>query len=266
MQIVFLDSDLSRHDFYKAVLKEIASEDEIHFISHPILFLDYFRTKVIPNQLHVDLIISDTVFPSDTFKDNIDFIRSSQETYSYHNFKLSSIPIVLHTAYFDSDEIRSLDVNKIIPKPLDENNNRFATDLLNIVKDWRKSIYDDLEILGIGLDFNFSKADLGYAVRVKSEKTKILSKAFLFKQQKLPYQWLNKNFFEMEFSIEELETLVNHYMELPKNKLEKERWEDQLQDFFKRNPKFLFANNYSQYWSQPKLDIPKTKNLISQTS
>ncbi len=261
MQILFLDLDVSKQDFYKAILKEIANENEIQFFSHPILLREHFKTKVIPYQLHVDLVISDVIFPSDTFQDNVDFFRLSQENYSDNNFKLSSIPIIIHTDLYDTADVKALDVDKIIPKPLNINNNTFANEVLDLVKEWRKKIYDDLEILGIGIDYDFAKSDLGYAVRVKSEQTKILSKGFLFKQQRLPYQWLNKEFFEYEASIEELENLINLYLALPKEKLQRIRWEDQLQAFFVNHPKFLFENNYLNYWSQPKLDIPESNRF-----
>lgn len=255
MRILFLDYDISKQDFYKNVLKDIASGNDLQFFSHPVALLDYIKSAVIPYQLHVDLIISDILFPSYTYSDFFDFFDTTQETYSYHNFKLSSLPIVLHSVHLSKEAIKYFNVAGIIQKPLDENNNSFASDIIDIVKQWRKKIFDDLEVLGVGLDFDFTKANMGYAVRIKSEQTNILSKSFLIKQEKLPYQWLSKDFFEMEFSIEELETLVNHYMELPRTKLKRDEWEEQLQNFFKRNPKFLFQDNYLNYWSQPKLNI-----------
>lgn len=254
--------DLSRRDFYKNLLKDISQNNELVFFSHPILAMDYFKEVIIPQQIHIDLIITDTVFSSFFFTDLLEFFRTSKETYSYRNFKLSSIPILLHSNHFQPDDFGDLHYSGIMRKSTDENDDLLPRHAKEIVKNWRQQIFNDLEVLGIGVDYSFDKINIGYTVKTKSEQTFILSSDFILKQTKLPYLWLDKSYFEQEASIEELETLINQQLKLSRNKLERIQWENQLQDFFNRNPKFLFNNSYSRFWSEPKLYYPNSRKHI----
>lgn len=260
MKILFLDNDERNRAFYRNLLRDISEGDDLIFFSKGQDLIDEFKKIIIPNQIHIDLLISEFELPDMQFSEILGYIRNSGENYSYHNFKLSSLPILLHSAYLPSD-IEYLNVDLVIDKPLDRKKTEFVKQIKLLVNNWRRKIYDDLEVLGIGLDYDFKNTKSGYIVRVKTQETYILSKAFVLKQERLPYLWLDNNFFDIESSIEELDVLVNQYMSLPKEKLKRNTWENQLQDFFKRNPKFLIHNNYSQFWSQPKINIPNTSRF-----
>ena len=262
MKILFLDFDISKQDFYRNLLNDISSKNELIFFTHPNSLLDYFKDIVIPQQEHIDLIISDIAFINYTFKDFLEFFRTSNVNYSYSNFKLSSIPIVLHTQFGFEADYHKLGIDLIIPKPINENHNDFCQQIKTIITSWRKKIFDDLEVLGIGLDFDFTKVSVGYSIKVRSERTSILSSAFVLKQNRLPYLWIDKHFFQQEATIEELESLVNQYMTSPKNELERRKWESQLQVFFMRNPQFILNDSYSKFWSEPRLYYPKSTKFI----
>jgi CheY-like chemotaxis protein len=262
MKILFVDNDLTKRDFYKNLLSEICDIRDLFFYSTAEDVIDFIKNTLIPEQIHIDVIISEFDFPDRSFKDILELIRDSDVTYSFNNFKLSSIPIVLHTAHFPINDYENLDVDLIVRKPLNENSNYFVQKIKSLIKSWRRSIFDDLEVLGLGVNYDFTNLNIGYTVRVKAEETKILSWAFVLKQERLPYLWLNKDFFEHENTIDELQQLIKQYMDLPRNTLERRQWEGQLQDFFNRNPNFLFRDNYSQFWSEPRLYYPNAKKHI----
>lgn len=262
MKILFIDSDISKRDFYTNLLKDICDKRDLVFYTTGADIIDFINNTLSKEQLHFDLIISEFDLPDRSFKDLLSLIRDSDATYSYNNFKLSAIPIVLHTGHFPSNDYENLDVDLVIRKPLNENNNDFVEQIKSLIKSWRKQIFDDLEVLGLGVNYDFASLNIGYTVKVKSDKTKILSTSFLLKQARLPYLWLNNDFFEYERTIDELESLVSQYLNLSRNALERKQWEAQLQAFFIRNPNFLFGDTYSRFWSEPRLYYPNERKHI----
>lgn len=259
MVVIFVGFEENEQSYYRNILKPISSENEISFYNKPEDAFQAFNNFIIPYQSHVDLIISRFSLKGDESVNFFNFFRNSVDTYSYYNFKLSSIPLVIIESDDDRDEQTLYSTEDLIHKPDDDSAGEFIEMVKDNVKKWRRLIYDDLEILGLGLDYNFDRIDIGYTVRVKLHQTEILSESFVLKQANLPYLWLSKDFFEIESSIDELESLVNNYLDMPREQLERIQWEEQLQDFFNRNPKFLFQNDFSNYWSQPKIKIPNSR-------
>ena len=262
MKILFLEPDISRHDFYRNILNDVSDKNDLIYFSSGQDLIDYLENTLPSTQEHIDLLISEFKLPDKLFKEILEAIRKSSDTYSSYNFKLASLPNLLYTDYNTKDDFENLDVDLIVPKSKDENRSLLALDVSSLVKSWRLKIFDDLEVLGVGLDYDFSKIGTGYSVKIRTDKTKILSTSFLLKQQALPYLWLGKNFFEIESSIDELDKLISMYLDLPRQKLERLNWEGQIQDFFNRNPKFIFQNNYSQFWSNPQINYHDSKRNI----
>ncbi|MBB6240500.1 hypothetical protein HDC90_005177 [Pedobacter sp. AK013] len=197
MNIIFIGFKETDNDYYKSVLKSVSNENELSFYYKADDAFNAFRNLIIPFQAHVDLIIAKFNLDGYEFAEFVDFFRNSLETYSYHNFKLSAIPIVIFQDEVSND-VNSYDVSNVIHQSDAENGIKFLQMVKDTVKNWRKQIYNDLEILGVGLDYSFNKIDLGYTVKVKSHQTEILSASFVLKQANLPYLWLNKDFFEIE--------------------------------------------------------------------
>ena len=262
MKILVIEPDNSKQDIYKNILKDVSDKRDLIFFTSGQDLIDYFENTLPSTQEHIDLLVSEFKLTDKTFKEILEAIRYSKATYSHNNFKLSALPILLHTNHETKTDFENLDVDLIIPKSKNDNEINLPTEIISLVKSWRLKIFDDLEILGIGLDYDFSKIGMGYSVKVKAEKTKILSSSFLLKQRALPYLWLGKDFFEAENSISELENLITMYLDFPREKLQRINWEGQLQDFFNRNPKFIFQNNFSAYWSNPKINYNGSKRNI----
>ncbi|TDQ73838.1 Shedu anti-phage system protein SduA domain-containing protein [Sphingobacterium yanglingense] len=253
MKIALLEPDISKWDVYRNMLKDISEGNDLIFFSSGHQLIDFVKQNLVGNKNHVDIIISEFILQDRAFTDILEIIRNSQSTFSAGNFKVSSIPVVLFTEKNPQTEYEKLDVDLIIDKSSKDDSDKLAEKLKSLNKSWRMQIFDDLEVLGIGIDYDFSKIDVGYTVKVKSDNTKVLSSAFVLNQSKLPYLWLSKNFFEQEQAIDELDVLVNQYMDLTRDKLYRKQWESQLQDFFERNPKFIFSDTYADFWSEPRL-------------
>lgn len=262
MKILFLDPNLNKRDYYKNLLSDVSDKNDIIFYTSGQDLIEFFENTLPSTQQHIDLLISEYNLFDKNFKEVLEAIRNSEANYSSSNFKLSALPILLHTSHETVTDFEKLDVDLIIPKSKNENTTTLSKEILELVKSWRLKIFDDLEVLGIGIDYDFSKIGAGYSVKVKSEKTKILSGSFIIKQQALPYLWLGKDFFEVESSISELENLITMYLDFPREKLIRLNWEGQLQDFFNRNPKFIFQNNFSQYWSNPQINYHDSRRNI----
>lgn len=259
MEILVLKTEFIDDAYYHNILQKITGVKATHYAYAFTSLLEPVINMIVSDQMHIDLIITEDYSPDRPFAEFINFIRQSQETYSFNNFKLSAIPIVLFTEVDPRIDYRNIGVDLII----DKNNRKQVDDsgeaMTSMIRTWRRKIYDDLEVLGIGMDYNFNRLTTGYAVTARIHQTKILSASFVLKQSKLPYLWLSSDFFELESSIDELENLINQYLNTSKESLQRIQWEEQFQEFFKRNPSFLFESNYSKYWSQPKLKIGNTK-------
>jgi hypothetical protein len=259
MEILILRTESIDTAYYHNILKEITGIKSTSYAWATTSLLGPVMDMIVKDQLHIDLIITESYSPDRPFVEFIDFIRQSQETYSFNNFKLSAIPIVLFTEVDPRVDYKNLSVDLIIDKNDRKQVDEAGAAMVSMIRSWRRKIYDDLEVLGIGLDYDFDRITTGYAVTARIHQTKILAASFVLKQNKLPYLWLSSDFFELESSIDELEKLINQYLTTSKESLQRIQWEEQFQDFFKRNPSFLFENNYSKYWSQPKLKVANTK-------
>ncbi|HWZ02147.1 MAG TPA: Shedu anti-phage system protein SduA domain-containing protein [Mucilaginibacter sp.] len=262
MKILFLEPNAGLHDTYRNLLKGLSDKSDLKFFVSGRDLLEYFQTNLPITQEHIDLLISEFILPDTFFVGILQFIRTSRETYSNNNFRLEALPVLLYTNHDVKTDFDNLRIDLVVPKNTNENKNTLSSKISSVVKSWRLKIFDDLEVLGIGLDYDFSKIKSGYSVKVKSEKTKILSNAFLLKQQALPYLWLSKDFFEVEKTIDELDNLITIYLDYPREKLQRLDWEGQLQEFFTRNPRFIFQNNYSQFWSTPQINYHNSKRSI----
>lgn len=261
MNIIIVGFKPAINEKYRNILEPVSSKNDLRFFTLGQEAIDYFDNAVVAFQLHIDLLIIAEEISDWKTNDLLAYFRGTKSTYSYNNFKLSSIPMMVVTGSFSSNpDLHHQEAELISDQDEKKHDDNFLQTVKDTLKEWRKDIYEDLEILGVGMDYCFDQIDIGYTVRVKSGNTKILSNSFLLKQQGLPYLWLKKDFFEIESSIDELDKLVNNYLDMSREELHATRWEDRLQAFFNRNPKFLFQNNFSNFWSQPKIYIPKTKN------
>jgi len=259
MNIILTGFQQADAEKYRDILEPISSKNDLQIFDLGQECIDFFNNAVIPAQMHVDLLIIAQEIRDWQTNDLLVYFREDGRTYSQNNFKLSALPMMVVAGANAADQDGyELDVERISDLDEKKRDENFLQTAKDTVMNWRKEIYNDFEILGLGLDYRFDKIDMGYAVRVKSSDTKILSNGFLIKQQGLPYLWIKKDFFELESSIDELDYLVNDYLNFSRKELDATRWEDRLQDFFNRNPKFLFQNNFANYWSQPKIDIPNS--------
>jgi hypothetical protein len=69
MRILFLDDDKSKRDFYRNILKYISENDDLIFYSTGQDLIDTFTNSIIPNQIHIDLLISEFVLSDKQFSD-----------------------------------------------------------------------------------------------------------------------------------------------------------------------------------------------------
>jgi hypothetical protein len=258
MEILIVDPDENLDDWYYNSLKELyINRRDIFFCRNMQEAQDFVTENLIRQQRHLDLIITDSftsAYQEDlTTAEFVEWIRKNEETFSFSNFKISSLPIIIFSQALDAVTFGKWEYVSHVPKEIIDQFAVLVPPSKSAVKAWRSDVLKDLDVLGIGVDVNPGNIQVGYTVKVRKDSTKILSYKYILTQTPLPYLWLRKELFQLEQSIEELEFLIKDYLNKTREQLKRSDWEKQFQEFFKRNPKFLFGNNYSKFWSEPAL-------------
>ncbi len=258
MRVIVVDDDVNSTMHLESILTE--SGFVVSTFNDPHLAIAFLE-KLCLLQEHIDLVTLDLNMPALDGIEVLKWIRDSQLTYSYGNFNLCSIPVIIISGFLNDRSFnqRCINIprNTLFEKPVPLNHDKFVNQIESIILDWRKNLLEELELIGLGINYESQKFSIGYLSRPKNTNLSILSSRFVSQPQNLPYLWLNKDFFELEASLEEFETLLN--LSATKSK---EIQEKTFHEFFIRNPKFILRNNYGEVWSQPRLRYPNKKKFI----
>lgn len=127
--------------------------------------------------------------------------------------------------------------------------NLFANDFLQVIKNWRRRLLEELDYLGV--KFNSGIIDYNtYFENIKKEvrPTKIISDNFKSFPRRLNYYWLDFNKEQIEKSIDEFIKMLNR-----SNTIGKKGEEKSYHLFFNKNKSFLVRDAYSKHRYEPKL-------------
>jgi hypothetical protein len=231
------------------------------FAESKTFIIDYLEKK----KHHIDLIITNdsSEQPGNVLDaSKLCFFKNSLTTsYSKNNFRICSIPIVLYSRFDSktSKEVRSFD--SIIQKNEYGNHEYFITECERLIKEWRKCLFNDIEVLGIkttGLnDFkntNYYKKYYLSKISANAEtyftlKTKVLSLEYIKYPVPLNYDWIILSQDKIAKAIEDFNRTYRTHVKYDRKNNERTI----LHDFFNRNQLILLRDVY--------YDLEYEKNL-----
>jgi hypothetical protein len=264
MRILINDHSLETENYKRIFAQYGYEENELIFSDSYLSTSEIIAQHLEGNKLHIDLII--------TNDDNEDeeilqphrlqyLIHSIHSSFSNRNFRISSIPIILYSKH-DTKNVWIADFNAIIKKNTEGNHDYFVDQCERIIKNWRISVLQDLDSLGLkpsqcSKDFYKSKYYqntykreisanyLGYY----ANRTSVLSQEFIKLPSTLNYDWFSLSPQSIEHSISKfIDTYTNHQ---PYDRKNGER--AILHQFFNDHPIILLRDTY--------VDLEYEKNL-----
>lgn len=230
---------------YQANITEAAGWFEPHCEPNDLLLYTsmedakiFISNEIIDKQKHIDLIITDWRFSNGNASSLLDWLRNSEEIYSARNFQVKALPVILIEDETQQSAAIAEGFNAVISSFPD----RFRTGsaIRSTIKEWRYSIANDLEL--IGLDPKTQQIYPGHrSAFISYYRLQVLSRAFVDdKSRRLNYLWTTSDIKSLGDSNQAFYEKMHWTIKHPPKYLEKE-----FHDFFLKHPTFLKGENYS---------------------
>jgi hypothetical protein len=252
MRILEVIKDYLMWDAVRTGLAELAEPDSIFIVFSYTEAADFLENNIIKHQSALDLIIIQNNIEG---RSGADFYESFTEdkttTYSNRDFYLNRIPVVLIA---DKEENKNAFLSHGFALVLDniglEKLHLFNVDFVNVVKDWRRQVLDELDNLGI--KFNSGRIDyrnIPSGAKRIGVHTRILTENFKQFQRRLNYPWILANERQIEIAID------NYIRELKRARRNgAKREEKRFHALFNKYPFLIERDNYSEHWYEAALN------------
>ncbi len=198
----------------------------------------FLTDRIIGNQKHLDFIITDWNFKGENSKILLNWLKESNETYSGNNFFFRSLPILLIEDTESQSSFVSEGFDGVV-KDFPSNFFRLKLEIRKVIRAWRYSLADDLELIGLDPKtqknyYNHRKDFISYY------RLKVLSRNFVDNRSKrLDYIWTSPEIKLLNQSNDEFLNKMNRTILNPPKYLEKE-----FHDFFKEHPTFIKGEDF----------------------
>jgi hypothetical protein len=257
VRILINDFENYRNEYIEIFVSFGYEKNELIFCQTFEQTKDFIVNQLEKNKLHIDLIItndSNNGYSANLLKSSelAFFIRSLTTSFSKKNFRISSIPLILYSKNETKLSEDILGFNRIIQKNTLGNHQYFINQCERAIKNWRKSILEDLDILDIPIEslhnFIFSKYyQIHYSKRILNcpeyhfaHSTSIVSLEFIRCPQSLNYDWLS-------IKEENIEEALEKYSETYKRHKKYDRRNNErtiLHKFFNENKIILLRDTF----------------------
>jgi hypothetical protein len=256
----------SEHEKYKTIFQSFGYEkNELIFCTTFDQSKSFLINFLENKKQHIDLIIT-----NDSSEESIDSLKSLEfcflknslvSSYSYDNFRICSIPIILYSTISSSLYNPNLKFDSVVRKNQNGNHKYFLLECENCIKNWRRSLLDDLNVLGINrTDLQNLKKSKKYKKHHKIHilgkeetyfltKTSIVSTSYINRPGVLMYDWLLINQNVIEKAILEFNNTYKNHLKYDSKNNERTI----LHDFFNKNQLILLRDAYK--------DLEYEKNL-----
>lgn len=210
------DQDLLHHILIK---HNVAAHENIIFVSNFEQAKEFILNHLVNNHQHIDLIITADKLYNNLFDVHlVDWLRYSQLDYSFRNFKLNALPVILYDKEIRSSDYYLHGFDATVERNSYGQHHHFLSVIELVVTKSRARVLDDLELLKLKLDDLQSRAmirlDSHYIMKIKSDpyhwagRTQVLSEAFIRNPRRLQYDWLENEKQKMERDIDEYESII----------------------------------------------------------
>lgn len=217
-------------------------------------FIDYLETGLG----ELDLVI--TNHSPDTGANRLGakelvFLKNSINTaYSRGNFRISSIPVMLYSNVDDRTDLQNLGFDAIVKANESENHPLLIETIENLIRKWRRTVISDLDTLGLNRQepdvFKSNSAKQYYISqyahhyeRAYFNHTKILSKEFIAKPNKLPYDWLTTDTTQLSRAVEGYRDMYLYHKKYDRKNNER----TVIHNYFRGNPSVIKRDAYADY-------------------
>jgi hypothetical protein len=138
---------------YKIVKHNVACKQNIIECLDTESGINLVQNKVIKDQTSLDLIIADDKILGNKFQKNLcDWVRTSDQSFSNNDFKISSLPIILLKDEIGYGYNLNNLYNSVIPFTDSDADLRIINACDKTVKEWREKIPADLDLLEINMN------------------------------------------------------------------------------------------------------------------
>lgn len=271
MTILIIDYSDRKHEYELTFKKKGYENNELVFVHCFQDAKEFINERLTQHQSHLDLIITNNSAYSDSdilkAKELLQIKMDSLNEFSLHNFRISSIPIILHSEAEDRRYYPG-GYNYIINRNTEVNFDNLIFAAESAISGWRNTVLDDGAALGIDLlQFghhwkNTSYMD-GYYYRVarSAEKyfynyTKTLSLDYIKMPRSLNYDWI-------KYSPKDIERVIDEYGKMFRHHVKYDRYNNErtiIHKFFLDNPVLLLRDNFEQLHYEKQLKVKDSIN------
>jgi len=272
VRILINDFENNKEQYIKTFRSFGYEDNELIFTHSFEASRDFIERHLEKNKLHIDLIITndEKELSNIVLKANeLCFFKNNLTTsFSKNNFRICSIPTVLYSQNETKSSDFQSNFDAIVQKNEYGEHIYFISECERVIRDWRKSLYSDLETLEIKLDqlpqfVNTVYFKKNYYQKVSTNanhyfanKTKIVSLEFIKLPSPLNYDWVVLN-------NKEIEMAILKYIDTYKNHVKYDRQNNErtiLHDFFKKHRTILLRDTYSDMEYELNLNELKANN------
>ncbi|HEY9561268.1 MAG TPA: Shedu anti-phage system protein SduA domain-containing protein [Anseongella sp.] len=256
MKLLIVDTQASEERIRKIFLNEDYESNNLLFVNSVEDAKDFIANQLIRDRAHIDAIITNNVEGNSELANAhhiVRFLNHSIESYSNQNFRVSSIPVVLHSEAEDKSDLQNLGFNAIVKS----NGLCSHRNLVDVVEDqikkWRESFIEDLDRLELDLSVeSFFKNDsekrryvqrFGKNYPDSFSKTNVLSMQFIRFPKTLDYDWIT-------ISDEMLESTLTVFRTTFRANIKYDRRQNErtiIHQLFLRNPSLLHRDSYADH-------------------
>jgi hypothetical protein len=198
----------------------------------------FLADDIIDEHKHIDFIITDWQIKGDNAKSLLNWIRESEHNYSNDSFQFRSLPVLLIEDEKNQSSAISEGFNETVVD-FPTNKYQLRNSIKNAVKNWRYSLANDLDL--IGLDPKTQKSYDGHRAKfISYYKLTVLSRGFVdSKTNRLNYIWTNSNITMLSDANQAFEDKISWAKRSSERNIEKI-----FHQFFIKNPTLIKGEDY----------------------
>ncbi|MDQ2718359.1 MAG: DUF4263 domain-containing protein [Bacteroidota bacterium] len=195
--------------------------------------------SLIEFQKHIDIIIVDLKSKEDEIIEELAiWIRNKECEYSFKNFQLKSITIILYKEL----ELWRKYRNNLFDHVIFNNTTKEQKEIYigKSYDDWLNKLATDLDNLNLNINLSFATFDIKWMLSHRFHKLTILSANFVQFPRNLDYLWFGNNINKLDISINELDDLLRLTMRNKNLRIEK-----RFHQYFLNNSGIIKIDKYS---------------------
>jgi hypothetical protein len=204
MRLLYVGDRMQHEKLRRILIREnVAVRDNLLQVDNFEKAWDFVMNGLCNRQGHIDGIITAEKIDDNPYHIHlVDAIRTSELDYSRHNFKVSSMPIILYDEGVRNNVNGRFGFDTWIEQNEYDNQTLLVDRIRSTIKECRAGVLADLDLLGLkrgGLQGGFFVPDTHYLLKIKPNAgywaccTGILSEHFIRLPRRLDYDWIDEN-------------------------------------------------------------------------